>query len=204
MRWVELDVAEIIGDVKLQVYYCGRRTSYKKIIRHAPDVYGIQATEEIFNPDDPLPVFVPQYRTMRPYTDVHEATDNDSEVQTPYLRNKDREFSVLVQWSGQMAVSGVRLAVDPEPDYIEGGDIPDEYLNEASRQKGREDRMYAATPNAPNGQLTSQYLSPLKPRWVEFPAYDSAVPNGVFFVAELIANPPPADYPSITIPYTLR
>jgi hypothetical protein len=196
LRWVELDLAEIVGDVKLQVYYCGRRTSYKKIIDTHLTATVSQGTEEIFDPNDSVKVYTPQYRTIRSVTDVHDLDDKDVQVQTPYLRNMDREFSVLVQWSGQMALSGLRLAVDPEPDYLEGASLVDEYLlrNITTEGEGGIGCTLPA-PNAPTGRLTSQYMAPTKPRWVEFPAYDSAVPNGVFFVAELIAVPPPGEYP---------
>lgn len=201
LRWIELDVAEIVGDVRLQVYYCGRRTSYKRVIDTHLTATVDPGIEEVFSPHDAVKVFTPQYRTIRSVTDVHIDTEDDSEVQTPYIRNKDREFSVLVQWSGQMAVSGLRLAVDPEPDYLEGNTLVDEYLNRVITAEGEGGiGCKLPAPNAPTGRLQSTYLSPIKPRWVEFPAYDSAVPNGVFFVAELIPTPPPGAYPSNHFP----
>jgi len=199
-RWVELDIAEIVGNVSLQVYYCGRRTSYKKIIDTTLTSSVSPGTEEVFN-EEGIPVYVPQYRTIRSVTDVHSEDDNDPEIQTDYLRNKDREFSILIQWSGQMAVAKIRLAVDQSSDYMEGGEVVNESLDRRITAEGEGSISGLLSPaNSPTGKLTSQFMSPLKPRWVEFPSYDSAVPNGVFFVAELQANPPPGAYPSNTFP----
>jgi hypothetical protein len=205
LRWIELDCAEIIGDVSLQVYYCGRRTSYKKIVdTHLTSTIS-NSTDEVFNPEEPIKVNVPQFRTVRSVTDVHEEDDNDTEVQTPYNRNKDREFSVIVQWTGQMAVSAIRYAVDPEPDYMEGTVYEDEYLARRITAEGTGGiGCTLPPPNTPTGKLTSQFIAPLRPRWVEFPAYDSAVPNGVFFVSELTASPPPGAYPSNFYPVDIN
>ena len=183
----------------------GAKRLYKKIIDTHLTATVSGTTEEAFNPDQPLQVFVPQYRTIRSATDVHSETDNDTGVQTSYLRNKDREFSVLVQWTGQMAVTAIRMAVDPDPDYMEGLDYQDEYLARRLTAEGTGGIGNTLPPaNAPTGQVMSKFISPLKPRWVEFPAYDSAVPNGVFFVAELTAAPPPDDYPLNHFPVTVN
>ena len=203
LRWVELDVAEINGNVDLHTYYCGRRTSYKQIINtHLTSSVNV-GTEEVFE-DGTVRIFVPQFRTIRSYTDVHSEDDNDSGIQTPYLRYRDREFSVLVQWSGQMALCGLRMAVDPRADYQEGTEFPDEYLQRGVTAEGEGQIGVKLPPaNAPTGEVQSSFLAPQKPRWVEFPSYDSAVPNGVFFVTELVANPPPGAYPHNHFPITV-
>jgi hypothetical protein len=72
--------------------------------------------------------FVPQYRTVRSVTDSSDPDDQDSGVQTPYIRSKDREFSLLVTWTGSLAITGARIAVEPEGDYLAG--VAEEYETE--------------------------------------------------------------------------
>lgn len=199
LKWVELDVAEIIGNVWVDVYYCGRRTSYKRILHTRLNA---TVTGESGGFDEGgVKVYVPQFRTVRSVTDTHEEDDLDSEVQTPYLRDTDKEFSVLVLWSGQMTITEIRMALDPITDYQEGLDYPDE---DKARRITTEGEGFispsAPPPNKPTGQLTSKIIAPMRPRWVELPSYDSAVPNGVFFVAELTATPPPGAYPDNLYP----
>lgn len=199
--WVKLDIAEIIGNVHLQVYYCGRRTSYKKILDKKLTATVSTGIEEILNPDDPLNIWVPQHRVVSSVTDSHDESDLDSEVQTPFLRNRDREFSLLIMWTGQMALAQVRVGLNQDNDYVEGTDEEQETLSRRITAEGA--GQIGPNPpvdNAPTGAVKSQFLSPLRPRWVEFPAYDSAVPNGVFFVSELIATPAAGEYPSNEFP----
>lgn len=195
MRYVELDLAEIIGNVHLQVYYCGRRTSYKKILDKKLTATVSINTEEEFDPNRQISVYVPQFRTVKSVTDSHDADDNNTDIQTPYLREIDKEFSLLVTWTGQMAITDIRMFVDPRPDYTEGQEELDETTARRITAEGSGEILATAPPaNQFTTALTSKYLSPLRPRWVEFPSYDSAVANGVFFVAIPTVNPPPGSY----------
>jgi hypothetical protein len=200
-RYVELDLAEIIGNVHVQVYYCGRKTSYKRILDKRLQATVTPETEVIFDPDALVNIFVPQYRTVRSVTDSHDTDDHDTEIQTPYIRSIDKEFSILVTWTGQMAITGMRVCVDPLPDYMEGLDEEDELT---ARRITAEGTGFIFDTDAPDNNFiqafTSKYLSPLRPRWVEFPAYDSAVANGVFFVEALVVNPPEGAYLKNTFP----
>lgn len=196
-RYAELDLAEIIGNVHLQVYYCGRRTSYKKVLDKKLTATVSGSIETVFDPDDLINVFVPQYRTVRTDTDGHDSTDANTEIQTPFLRGIDREFSLLVTWTGQMNITGLRICVDDPPvDSNEGIAEQDEITTRAITAEGT--GFITGVPVPPNQLVfafNSKYLAPLKPRWVEFPSYDAAVPNGVFFVDIPVFNPPAGAYP---------
>lgn len=197
-RYAELDLAEISGNVNLQVYYCGRRTSYKKILDKKLTAQVTDTTEIVFDPDDLINVYVPQYRTVRSVTDSHDTDDADTGIQTPYIRQIDREFSLLITWTGQMSITGLRLCVDPLSDYQEGVCEDNETTVRHITAEGTGEITSDPAPRVNvflPGALQSKYMSPLKPRWVEFPSYDAAVPNGVFFVAEPQFSPEAGAYP---------
>lgn len=195
-RYAKLKLAEIIGNVHLQVFYCGRMTSYKKILDKQITANVSNTTEVIFDPDDLINVYVPQFRAVRTETDTHDSSDNDTGIQTPYLRNIDTEFSLLVTWSGQMSVSNICMYVEPWPDYNEGACENDELTVRSITAEGTGSISETlASPNTFVNAFTSKYLAPLRPRWIEFPAYDSAVANGVFFVDIPTFAPVPGGYP---------
>jgi hypothetical protein len=107
-------------------------------------------------------------------------------------------------WMGQMAITGLRVGIDQDADYQEGSDSEDETLIRLLTPEGKGQIGPGLAPdNRPTGAIKSQFLAPQRPKWVEFPAYDSAVPNGVFFVVELIAHPPADGYPSNLYPLTV-
>lgn len=199
LRYVQLDLAEIVGNVRLQVYYCGRRTSYKKILDKKITAQVTPATEILFDPDQLINIYVPQYRTVKAVTDSHDSDDADTGIQTPYLRNIDRSFSLLVTWTGQMSITGLRMCVDPiSMEYGEGECEVDETTIRRITAEGTGQILTDLAP--PNNYLQgpalqSKYLAPLRPRWVEFPSYDAAAPNGVFFVDIPQFAPAPGGYP---------
>jgi hypothetical protein len=194
--YAELDLAEIIGNVNLQVYYCGRRTSYKKILDKKITAFVGLTTEEVFDPDSLINVYVPQYRVVRTVSGGHDPDDNDTGIQTPYLRFLDKEFSLLVTWTGQMSITGLRMFVEPRPDYATGVCEEDELTLRGITAEGSGIiTTQTPPPNAFSFAINSKYLSPLRARWVEFPSFDSATPNGVFFVDIPSFDPPAAAYP---------
>jgi hypothetical protein len=201
LLWIELDLAEIVGNVNLQVYYCGRRTSYKKILDKKLTATVSPDVEQIFDPDSLINVYVPQYRTVRSVTDSHDETDLNTSIQTPYVRNTDREFSVLVTWTGQMAITGLRLALTPKGDYMDGFCEEDELTRRRITAEGSGEILNIPPPDNNFTQaFTSKFLAPLRPRWVEFPSYDSAIANGVFLIARPEFTPAGGGFPSTDYP----
>lgn len=183
--YAELELAEIVGNVRLQVYYCGRKTSYKKILDKKLTAQVTPATEIIFDPDELINVYVPQYRTVRTVTDSHDEDDANTGIQSQYLRSIDKEFSLLITWTGQMSITGIKMCVEPQTDYTVGVCEEDETTIRRITAEGTGVILQTQAP--PNTfiqgpALQSKYLAPLRPRWVEFPSYDAAEPNGVFFV----------------------
>lgn len=200
-RFAEIDLTEIEGNVHVVVYYCGRRTSYKKILdKH---IYARpKGDETVFDPTGFTSIAVPQYRIIRTVTDLYEASDINTDIQTDRTRMIDREFSLLVTWTGKMAIHGLRLFVDPEGQEIEGicelSEDTDRWLDSFGHGAITDT---PAPANTLTTALRSQYMATLTPRWVEFPVFD--VPTGgvsgvtdVFTCETPVFTPPAGGYAS--------
>jgi hypothetical protein len=132
-RFAEIYLDNIEGEVDLTVSYAPRRGGYKVVLRKH-----IVASDWIIqnsNTQIPVDTFVfdttrPQTRVVRTiseaktYTDPNTGDDAFQGVQTsanvPFPRQKDYGFSVLLQWTGRMSVSSVRVYFDPDEQEVEG------------------------------------------------------------------------------------
>ncbi len=200
-RFAEIDLAEIEGNVHLAVYYCGRRTSYKKVLEK--HIYARPKGDlTVFDPSGFISSAVPQYRTIRTVSDWWETSDLNPDIQTDRTRMIDREFSLLITWTGKLAITAVRMFVDPEGRDIEGICEPDEATDRWLDSFGHGEITTDPAPaNLLTTHLTSQYLATLTPRWVEFPVFDATAGVGggvgdVFSVDAPVFNPPAGGYAS--------
>jgi hypothetical protein len=103
-----------------------------------------------------------------------------------------------------MTLTGLRLCVDQQSDTLEGICERDETTIRRITAEGTGAILTTPAPdNTFINAFTSKYIAPLRPRWVEFPAYDSATANGVFFVVQPVVDPAGGAYPANQYPKTV-
>jgi hypothetical protein len=142
-RFAEIYLDNLEGEIDLTVSYAPRRGGYKQILtKHiiasdwlvqnplVPIIVG--PTPSVPAISDPYSVFDvrPQSRVVRTiseaksYTGPNTGDDVWQSVQTsanvPFPRQKDYAFSLLIQWTGRLSVSSVRMYFDPEEQEVEG------------------------------------------------------------------------------------
>ena len=129
---IEIDLAEIWGEVNFEIWYAGVKGNFQRI-----GIKTIEAEIGIFEPDleiqydaDPatdtvLSSFRPQTRTIRSEQisgSADESPDGTADgLCTPesvYAHNVDKGFQFLLRWTGICAIRQVRVYADP---YLEPG-----------------------------------------------------------------------------------
>lgn len=131
LHYVELDLIEILGTVRIKIYYAGIKGGYEEIqdtILQAEvgSIGGVK--QQIITLDTILEGYKPQSRTVksRQISGQDASTNNSCGIESdrpPYI---DKAFSVLVEWRGRMAIRGVRLVYTPEPEKDQGECYPSE------------------------------------------------------------------------------
>ncbi|PWT90890.1 MAG: hypothetical protein C5B54_06335 [Acidobacteria bacterium] len=140
-RFAEIYLDNIEGEVDLNVFYAPRRGGYKQVLQKhiVSSDWILQNPDTTFNSDqfifDPLR---PQTRVVRTISEAKTypinglpippnpplSDDIFQAVQTsrnaPYPRQKDYGFSLLLQWTGRLSLSSVRMYFDPEEQEMEG------------------------------------------------------------------------------------
>lgn len=127
MRYAELDLLEVGGDVSVNIDYRGRRGSYKEILCKkivAPvsiETSGVDLTDQQI---DDLGILRKQYRRLT----TEDAAPNAGcpTCENDYSENIDKAFSFLVRWCGQLAVESIRVFMDAMPEKSTGRCEPDE------------------------------------------------------------------------------
>jgi hypothetical protein len=138
-RFAEIYLDNVEGEVDLTVSYAPRRGGYKVILQKhiiSSDWIIQNPRTQIVTPGDPdNPPFIfdatrPQTRTVRTiseaksYTGPNTGDDIYQGVQTsanvPFPRQKDKGFSLLLQWTGRMSISSACAYFDAEEQEIEG------------------------------------------------------------------------------------
>lgn len=123
-RNVEVDLAEILGEVKIEIWYTGVRGNYVKICDKT-----IEAEIGIFRPglliqydanpltDTVLESWRPQIRTIHS-EEVSGAAEESTDFgplcgpESKYQQNIDKGFQILFRWSGACGIRQIRLYAD--------------------------------------------------------------------------------------------
>jgi hypothetical protein len=124
-RNVEVDLSEIWGEVKFEIWYAGIRGNYVKICEKT-----IEAEIGIFEPglviqydanfqtDTLLASWRPQIRTIRS-EEVSGASEENTDFgplcgpESVYQQNIDKGFQILFRWTGACGIRQVRIYADP-------------------------------------------------------------------------------------------
>lgn len=171
-KYAELQISEISGPVQLDVFYASRHSGYKSILSKTI----ISTTDSLTIPtqvsdDLPLVSYLKQTRNIETSTDDAQTSDQDVGVENPLAtRNKDRSFSILVRWIGQMSLARVTAFCDDGKEHArDGGSEASETTSRYINQDGVSAILATAPLNhLPNNGLTSQNVSSVSPRWPEF------------------------------------
>lgn len=131
IKYVELDIEEIVGTVQLDIYYATRRGTYKKF-----GTKQIVGTVGSVTSSMTIPVtfsqYLPQRRTVKSVNECILASDSNPSVETPQTRNIDKYFSFIIKWTGQMSLVKMRVYADPVPEQMDGAsesnEITDRYI----------------------------------------------------------------------------
>lgn len=121
-RYAELDLIEIIGHVRLKVYYAGIKGGYEEIldtVLTAEEGSIGQGEQAILSLGSVLQGYKPQSRIVK----TSEVTKKPPEKCGPESERPpatDKAFSLLVEWQGRLAIRGIRLVYDPEPENEQG------------------------------------------------------------------------------------
>lgn len=119
LKYADLLVDEILGDVSLSVSYIGTTGAYKEILNKE-----IVATDGVFNPfntdynlESDIYGHRPQGRVLRTRTIEERGTECDScGVEHDRKAFIDKEFGLLILWSGRMGVKSYRMWATDERD----------------------------------------------------------------------------------------
>lgn len=133
--YAELDLAEISGVVNLEVWYCGRRGGYTRIldkqITSAPGSLGFPQSSTTVTTTDIVQPFRTQSRMVKTVTvkGGRSGTSDSGQAESIYNQNIDRSFSLLVKWTGRMSILGIRMFIHPAPELPQGKCEADESDN---------------------------------------------------------------------------
>jgi|SRR5215831_216201 len=138
-RFAEIYIDNIEGEVFLEVFYAPRRGGYKRVLHKQIvssdwDLVNLEtyhmpwlcqsANDFLFYATRPQARVVRTISEAKSYTTPNSGDDVYQSVQTsanvPFPRQKDYAFSLLLQWTGRMSVSSVRMYFDAEEQEVEG------------------------------------------------------------------------------------
>lgn len=139
-RLAEIYLDNVEGEVDLTVSYAPRRGGYKVVLRkhiissdwiiQNPNTEIVAPGGEPYNQPFIFDATRPQSRVVRTISEAKtyfgpkSGDDAYQGVQTsanvPFPRQKDYAFSLLLQWTGRMSISSVRMYFDAEEQEVEG------------------------------------------------------------------------------------
>lgn len=165
-KYAELELEQIVGAVQLEVFYCTQRGTYKSILSQQ-----IVATTGNVLATDVIPTtftqYLPQKRTIRTPNDNVDSRDSNPPVETKYNRNRDKAFSLLVKWTGQMSLVKLRLYIDPDPEQMEGEAESTETTDRFIEIDGSGEILTTGPTDLPITDQQSGFFSTFTPRWSE-------------------------------------
>lgn len=175
--FAQLDLTEISGIVDIEVYYAGLKGGYERILEKRI----VATTGSIGSPmiltidkDTVIESFRPQDRMIRTVSiKGGRAANNQNGVESKYNRDQDRAFSLLIRWTGQMAIRSLRAYIEAVPEETQGTCEPDESIEQAITIEGRGLTSYVAAIERPLAiSPRSHYFRAITPRYAELP-YES-------------------------------
>lgn len=172
--YAQLDLTEIMGEVHIEVFYAGLKGGYEKIL----DKTIVATNGSIGAPtEEPLidakkttiQFYRPQDRLIRTQTVKGGRTSTDvNGVESRYNRNIDRGFSLLVKWTGQMAIRGLEVFYTPVADEQQGTCEPDETTERGITLEGiGVNSSVDYFEGASIGSNQSQSVRAMTPRYIE-------------------------------------
>jgi hypothetical protein len=192
--YAQLDLTEIMGKVRIQVFYAGLKGGYEQILDKtiiATDGSLGAPTEDamIDGSETTIQFYRPQDRLIRTKTVKGGKDDNDvNGVESRFNRNIDRGFSLLVKWTGQMSIRALEIFYLPESEAHEGTCEPDETTERAVTLDGvgkNSSALYSES--AAIGINQSQSVRVITPRYVE-DGHQSLLPNYAVEAVDSLAN----------------
>jgi hypothetical protein len=176
-RFAEIDIGEISEVVQLKISFAGKTGGYKQILGTTGKqiIASRGAIEDgvttITVDTSSITEYRPQSRITRTQSMETVAADNLQQgVESPYTRKKSLAFSLLIEWTGRMAVRATRIFTDPDNQEPEGKVEKDELTDRYVQMDGTE-MILSSTPNLVYAGLNKQstFISPLSQRWIDKP-----------------------------------
>ena len=171
-EYAEVELDEASDMINIEILYAGRRSSYKSITPgNGKQIVATRASlhyGDVFEDSDLLECYIPQKRVIRSVNDDLSSDDPSPEVETPHTRNKDRSFSIMIKWSGKIAISKIRISFSDLGDTDQGACEDDEDTNRYIRPDGSGEILDSIPIYLTiDGLRRSRYLSTVTPRWSE-------------------------------------
>lgn len=166
VKYIEMDIEEIIGTVQLDIYYCARRGVYKKFgsKQISSTIASLNASITI---PTTFPSYLPQRRTVRTVNESLLAADLNPQVETPLTRNEDKGFSFLITWTGQMSMSKMRIFFDKQVEQMDGNVESNEATDRYIRPTGDSSIAGTGLTALPVTSQKSGFMTSYTPRWSE-------------------------------------
>jgi hypothetical protein len=173
-RYIEVYCADIEGVVDLTISYAPLRGGFKQVqTKHivASQWSVVAGTTTIFVDTFNWMSYRPQSRVIRSQDDQggNDAADINFEgVEATYPRQTDEGFSVLLQWTGNMSIRGVRLTVDDQIQEREGHVESDELTDRHVQMSGFQEIDSTTPSTVVDGLgLKSEFVSSNTRIWVD-------------------------------------
>lgn len=213
-RFAEIYLDNVEGEVDLTVSYAGRRGGWKKILQKhivSTDFVMVNTDTHFRTEDFIFDPLRPQQRAVRTVSEAKtydipkSGDDNYTGVQTggstPYPRQKDYAFSLLLEWTGRMSISSVRVYFDPEEQETEGVVEVNEDTNRLVDMAGFNvlvpDTLTPYVIDPLSMDFRSHVLTGSAPLWID-PLYDSM--NGIVCPSWQLAGAGGGGGGGITVP----
>jgi hypothetical protein len=175
-RYAEIDVDYLEDHVTLTVDYVGRRGGLKRVLDTS-----LTASTNAFKRDTEyeddvvLDSWLPQKRVVRTVNESFMSSDPSPGIEGQYTRNQDRAFMLILNWTGKLSFSRLRIYVDTEIDQHDGLDFADELTDRYITLDGDGQVLQTTTSNSTRLNLRSIATLPVFPVRVEEPHYMSNV-----------------------------
>jgi hypothetical protein len=169
IKYLELDIEEIVGTVQLDIYYCTRRGTYKRFgtKQIVSTVGSVNAEDTLPEDEGPFECRLPQRRTIKTVNESLLEADENPTVETPQNRNIDKSYSFLIKWTGQMSLSKMRIFFEEEPEQFDGQSEDDEETDRYIRPSGVGEVLPDGPTELPITNQQSSFFPNLTPRWSE-------------------------------------
>jgi hypothetical protein len=144
---------------------------------------GSQVTQPQFsypNPDTIVTNFIPQRRILKTNRWDAQTTDCQScPVESNFTDNVDRGFSLFIEWTGKLSITGLRIFWEPYPDQEQGpskvqaDELYAQYLTDAGCGNVT---SVLESPTVDTARLRSQYLRIVTPKKNDVTYYSPVPP----------------------------